>query len=386
MPIKFRCNYCRQFLGISRAQAGGVVDCPTCGRSIRVPLLDGTVQPLPTPELNMQDAHLARALDELAQLGDALDEPRPAAKSVMSGFGSDDSDEGAEDENEIPQPIPEPIPIEVPIAPTPIRIDPPLQAVDPPVEAAASTEPAGEPSAMGAMSSLAREHSLLAELASLAPPPPLEGPQRESAPVAPVSSPPKAIRPKSSLGLRAFTVLVVFVAGMFVERFARLLESWSAKTSSAPQANLPEEAAVGDLTGRISFKTPEGESRPDRGARVIVLPIERVSEVKLPVTGFRPADTEADAKVVDAALKALGGAMATADDDGRYRLNLPAGSYRVLVLSKFQARDETEAIDADITKLLATLFDKPADLLGRVKHHLAPLKVKGTGDEWDHAF
>ena len=103
MPIKFRCNYCRQFLGISRAQAGGIVDCPTCGRSIRVPLLDGTLQPLPEPELNLQDAHLARALDELARLG--LGDSQPVSKVLEP---SDDAEDDAE--NEIPQPIPEPIP------------------------------------------------------------------------------------------------------------------------------------------------------------------------------------------------------------------------------------------------------------------------------------
>ena len=82
MPIKFRCNYCRQFLGISRAQAGGIVDCPTCGRSIRVPQLDGSLQPLPEPELNLQDAQLARALEELARLGSS--DPQPVARQTQS--------------------------------------------------------------------------------------------------------------------------------------------------------------------------------------------------------------------------------------------------------------------------------------------------------------
>ena len=69
MPIKFRCQQCRQFLGISRAQAGEVVDCPTCGRTIRVPELDGTVKPLPKPGLKFDDTRLKSALDEIAQIG-----------------------------------------------------------------------------------------------------------------------------------------------------------------------------------------------------------------------------------------------------------------------------------------------------------------------------
>src|SRR4051794_2343857 len=111
MPIKFRCNFCRQFLGISRAQAGGIVDCPTCGRSIRVPLLDGTLQPLPQPELNLQDTQLKRALDELARL--ANPDSSPVVVTFETATDADD-----EDENGIPQLIPEPIPIEVPIPPT----------------------------------------------------------------------------------------------------------------------------------------------------------------------------------------------------------------------------------------------------------------------------
>lgn len=77
MPIKFRCQHCRQFLGISRAQAGSIVDCPTCGRTIRVPALDGTVAPLPSPGLDPKDSKLAAALDELASIGDANGLPQP---------------------------------------------------------------------------------------------------------------------------------------------------------------------------------------------------------------------------------------------------------------------------------------------------------------------
>ncbi len=391
MPIKFRCNYCRQFLGISRAQAGGVVDCPTCGRSIRVPLLDGTVRPLPRPELNLQDAHLARALDELANLGDMLDEPLPALRSSLREAVDDD-----DDENEIPQPIPEPIPIEVPIAPTPIKINPPVQALESVPDSSAVTPGQSVPNGHDAAgspggSAAAREHSLFAELASLAPPdaPAIasrNGPQREDESPALPRADTRAFRSRPSVGRTTFAVLALFVGGMFVERFARIIESLnpSAPSSADPLASAVEIAS--ELTGRITFKSAEGESQPDRGARLIVFPTERLGEVKLPVTGFRPADGEADAKVAAAALKALGGALATADEQGRFHLDLPAGSYRILVLSHFQSRDESEAIDAVITRQLADYFDKPTDLLGRVKHHFAPLRVKGAGDVWDHAF
>ncbi len=37
MPIRFRCAYCNQLLGISRRKAGQVVRCPTCAGQVVVP-------------------------------------------------------------------------------------------------------------------------------------------------------------------------------------------------------------------------------------------------------------------------------------------------------------------------------------------------------------
>lgn len=37
MPIRFRCVYCNQLLGISRRKAGNVVRCTNCGGQIIVP-------------------------------------------------------------------------------------------------------------------------------------------------------------------------------------------------------------------------------------------------------------------------------------------------------------------------------------------------------------
>src|SRR5688572_1109328 len=37
MPIRFRCVYCNQLLGIARRKAGTVVSCTTCGGQLIVP-------------------------------------------------------------------------------------------------------------------------------------------------------------------------------------------------------------------------------------------------------------------------------------------------------------------------------------------------------------
>jgi phage FluMu protein Com len=40
MPIRFRCAYCNQLLGIARRKAGSVVKCPTCSGQVVVPTLE----------------------------------------------------------------------------------------------------------------------------------------------------------------------------------------------------------------------------------------------------------------------------------------------------------------------------------------------------------
>ena len=37
MPIRFRCAYCNQLMGISRRKAGTVVRCPSCSGQVVVP-------------------------------------------------------------------------------------------------------------------------------------------------------------------------------------------------------------------------------------------------------------------------------------------------------------------------------------------------------------
>src|SRR5580658_1299088 len=45
MPIRFRCAYCNQLMGISTRKAGTVVKCPKCAGEIIVPSLDAPQAP-----------------------------------------------------------------------------------------------------------------------------------------------------------------------------------------------------------------------------------------------------------------------------------------------------------------------------------------------------
>lgn len=48
MPIRFRCKYCNQLMGIARRKVGTEVECPTCKGKLLVP--QRSVEDAPSPE------------------------------------------------------------------------------------------------------------------------------------------------------------------------------------------------------------------------------------------------------------------------------------------------------------------------------------------------
>lgn len=365
MPIKFRCSYCRQFLGISRGRAGDVVDCPTCGRSIRVPGLDGVVQPVPTPELNVRDAKLLRALDELAN----WNAPQPVAATATAE---------AEAEEEIPQPIAEPIPIEVPIAPEPIAVKPPPSVE--PVSAGPQTAATGvtaEP-AMTVAAALVE----LNQIATVEQP----RPQTPAAPFLPVASR-RPLSPRLAVIGGLCLAAISFAGGYLVSRVRAPAVGPSATgDQNGPNAN--ETILIPAISGRISYKTADGSSLADRGARVLILPREREGTAKLSAAGFRAGDNPADVRLATAALRALGGDLAVTDDGGKFTLQLAnPGTFHVVVISNYATRGNDDEIDPELIRLLTPYFDQPAQVLGRTKVHFGQVRYKGTGTEiWDHSF
>ncbi len=363
MPIKFRCNYCRQFLGISRGRAGDVVDCPTCGRSIRVPGLDGAVQPVAAPEINVRDAKLIRALDELANWN------APAQSAAVSQTLEPEA------EVEIPQPIAEPIPIEVPLAPEPIAIKPP-----PVVEAAATAESA-EAAAEPAMS----VGNALAELQQIGAVEPLTSRAEATSEV--IHYP----RPKSSSWKLWLAMLLLALAG-FLSGFLTANFRQPAATSNPSAEQIVDSKLEAPLapaiSGRITYKTADGSSLPDRSARVIVLPREREGTAKLSAAGFRAADHPADVNLATAAVKALGGDYTLTDDGGQFSIQLAnPGTFQIVVISNYADRGKHDDPDPELIRLLTPYFEQPLQVIGRTKAHFGQVRYKGTGTEaWDHSF
>jgi hypothetical protein len=363
MPIKFRCQHCRQFLGISRTKAGDVVDCPTCGRSVRVPNLDGTVAPVPEPRLNVHE--LAGALDELARIGeagaaDAADEPAdefaPAPKPTVV-------------KELAPLPRPEPISLEPPPVAVPVDIH------------AKQARPAAE-----------ERHAVDAT--------PRVGSEQRPAAV----SFPAVLRSWPVIGVLLASALAAFAGGWI----AGGMGSSGPPEQPGPVAGggKPGGARPAPATklvpvyhpeswktavkGQITYHTSDGKHRPDEGARILILPETREGGLsKLPVAGFWSAANDADFRVAVAGLRELGGNAALAGPDGNFAIKLPpsSGSYHVLVISAFKENDLDTALLSSTSTLLAAYFDRPEALIRKLAFKHGRLKYDGSKVEpWNHSF
>jgi hypothetical protein len=359
MPIKFRCEHCHQLLGISRSKAGKVADCPTCGRSVRVPELDGRRDPVPPPQLDLDDSRLAGALDELAQIGLAPEEAAPAT--------AEPDHTPSTPEVITPEPLATPVVIEppAPIEPQEAQVSAPQPAMD-------------RSAANDALSELARGGG---------------------SPTAAESLPPAVTRQRRatlfSLPVAAMifgAVIVGFGSGYFVgQRGTKDSESTINGNGNgaehAASAN-GEETGKPAIKGRITYENEDGDRRPDRQARVLVFPQQRIGQRKLDITGLRSSDSPEDFRSAAAAFRALDGDVTLVDEEGNFTIALPtAGTYHILVLSNYQPRDTDEAIEASMLNLLSQYFDRAEQLLGRAAFHSAQIRYKGDKAEvWDHSF
>lgn len=375
MPIRFRCRHCRQFLGISRAKAGTITDCPTCGKSIRVPNLDGSIDPIPSPGLNLQDEQLAEALGELARLG--------------SSKGSKESEKIASPERiterqkaRVTAPkaeavfLPEAEPAQ-PISPLPRQESQPLprqesQAVIPLDRNAGTKVDAAE------------------ALRALADSPPI----RTTASFRSRRSRTERIWLIGSLiAAAAVGLLAVYWVSAGRESSPRSLDAESEKTLPDQQGGGPlpgqrdrphvplndvplDEATT--LSGQITYITAGGDRRPDAGARILLLPKRKLGRVKLDVAGFGTGADDVDTHVARAAVRALGGDLAEADEDGHYRVSLTGhGDYHLLAISRHLPRESAESVDPQLHNALSAYFFRPASLLGQLAFQWNELHFAG---------
>ncbi len=345
------------------------MDCPLCGRTIRVPTLDGRVEPLPEPELNLADANLSRALDELA----VLDGSEQASASAAAE--TEAKPQGAEASMPI-EPKAEPIELEIPPKPPkPI-----------PSRALPKDDSPGEP-ALPTSGESARSHS--AVLASLA--------NEVGSETATATRQAPARRTPARSRLVRLLPRMLLVAGLLVGGFL-LGQSNPPERDRSPKTNPAKDSAPATeetkpapraaFEGRITWKNAAGESRADTGALILVLPEERSGLAKLSVAGFHVADAPIDRRLALDGLRTLGGDVAFADERGAYSITLPqAGNYEIVVVSHFQQRGEKQIIPSALQNLLLQYFERPGQLLGQLASQHGPVRYNGEETElWDHSF
>ena len=356
MPIKFRCPHCKQFLGISRSKAGTISDCPSCGRTLRVPHPDGRVDPLPPPRFDFGDERLVDALNELASLEKAETE------------GDDVVGVVADPERQAVEAKPAAAPAVEPVEPAPAPEAVPAEPID---EYSLVVEPTADPKG--------DPLEQLEELVAIR-----EGTQEPA---------PARVRRGIPWGLMILVMLLSVVAGMLIGRAiprsggATAGSAVAEDVSEVPEApEGPAAAALEHLDdvavvyGQVLYRAPSQDALPDAGARIMVFPAETPSPVRLPTDGFRAGADGLARRVAQAAIEALGGGFATADSDGRFELQLPqAGKFEVLICSRYSARDGTLPLTDDVQELLTGHFDRPRAVVGQVAYSYAVVQCDPGG-------
>ena len=343
MPIKFRCDKCRQFLGISRSLAGRIVDCPTCGRSTRVPELDGSRKPIPKqPKLPTGDSSLLNALDQLADLGKApAEEEAAAAQSTATPS--------------------EPIVLE------PVKA---ATVIDPP---AAPAQPGSKKKSPAVATPV--DPGVLEELAS----------------AEPIVLEPAVVRRPSWVPVFLTATIVgfaAFAAGWFLRNSRPTDVPADAPTGTDSEPTVQSHPRAG-VHGRITYRRTESTCLPDRGSRIIAWPVGFEPDPLWQADGFRPGDADTTTEPARASLEQAGGAMAIADDSGHFEIKLPSGGdYEILILSRFggQGFDEVGLTAAESARL-GPCFAEPKRLIGKTQFRLLRIKYRGEGEHLlDHVF
>ncbi len=155
--------------------------------------------------------------------------------------------------------------------------------------------------------------------------------------------------------LLAIVALFSLSVGMLIG--ARRGGDEAGATVHGPQACL--------LTGRIALQTQDDSLLPDQGAVAIVLPQQAHPETQWEIVGLRPQDPPLpDDHATVRAIRALGGDVARADADGRYRLQVAnRGHYYVLVISATRRSNASE-LPRPILAQMGRYFRLAPDLFG----------------------
>src|SRR5580700_3891271 len=89
MPIRFRCAYCNQLMGIARRKAGTVVRCPTCSGQVVVPHPDQEATAKPGTGRSAEDSPLFERSDFDEFFGETTGGKRPSSRPPTDAIADD---------------------------------------------------------------------------------------------------------------------------------------------------------------------------------------------------------------------------------------------------------------------------------------------------------
>ena len=140
-------------------------------------------------------------------------------------------------------------------------------------------------------------------------------------------------------------------------------------------ANIPRSCQV---TGVITYTNSAGKAIPDADSVVLLLPVARRPDPKIPVQGLRISDRAPGPEHTSViALRDVGGAYTRADDRGRFALRVPnVGRYFMLVVSQHAKRGEdVQPKTRDLAQIGRYLLPA-SDLIGQQRYSWLELNLR----------
>lgn len=371
MPIKFRCKHCHQLLGIAVSRAGAVVDCPQCGRSLRVPELDGKTRKLPNAAAKTKgDSALISALSELSALNstDIVPEQPPQIETA------------APVEKNLPQPIPARVAktdIEDPTASFmqlhnertdlddqhgPVTIDDPL------ADLAAWNEDVSPKGLSNDILAEIRDTNRHEQWASIH---------------------------TTIYGIVAITTGLIVgwwlksqdesPSGPTVHNGAQVIAK--GQDIKAPKGANSTPNNRGIVQGRVEYTDASGDIKLDSGATILLLPTVRVGTIKFDGRSLKQKIGDPDRSATEAALATIGGFVTQADAFGQFSipadLNTPCS---LIAISRHQARPSDVKVIQDVTTTLQAYFESSSHLCGKLAVKITKPAAVGTKNEVNFRF
>lgn len=107
------------------------------------------------------------------------------------------------------------------------------------------------------------------------------------------------------------------------------------------------------ISGVVAVEDATGQTKPDDGATMLVVPRDMHPEQKVEIVGLRPQDPPPDENHAGLqAIHRLGGDCVRTGPEGRFQLRVPdRGSYFLLVISAHVSQDEKELAKSTLAQI-----------------------------------